>query len=426
MYGIFIEDYIKAAFEESGTNQIYEADAVGKEGVYKINYYFRDHLQIPHLSEQLAKKKNQDLIIEYTGRFMDEHSEQLSTPGPIYVFTFNEKDVKFLYDMFDIDSEQLISLYNEMIKETFYGKIYKVITGYIMNAPYKLLLVSIMIEAIQKGYDDIITCCEYLYGFSEYAVVYREFWKVGVREDVMKNTIEHLGEKYKIKKLKTLQELLKYDVTKAVELHNSDLTAGYDHVYTNMIYSIRTKIRNKFRNIADQYYKNIEANASMHTTDPTFDDGTIVDSAGHATNIGQIVDNTINKFTVNSVNTSIAKVCAEANKVDRDILLGYINQIFSAKNNRLPKFIENVITVYLNRNPTEDTISSSEFVNYGLALYRSIANSKDSLCIELKSILDYWMNTIINIRQFYQRDATVIAYTRGIWNYIIIMIRYYN
>jgi hypothetical protein len=328
--------------------------------------------------------------------------------------------------MFDIDSEQLISLYNEMIKETFYGKIYKVITGYIMNAPYKLLLVSIMIEAIQKGYDDIITCCEYLYGFSEYAVVYREFWKVGVREDVMKNTIEHLGEKYKIKKLKTLQELLKYDVTKAVELHNSDLTAGYDHVYTNMIYSIRTKIRNKFRNIADQYYKNIEANASMHTTDPTFDDGTIVDSAGHATNIGQIVDNTINKFTVNSVNTSIAKVCAEANKVDRDILLGYINQIFSAKNNRLPKFIENVITVYLNRNPTEDTISSSEFVNYGLALYRSIANSKDSLCIELKSILDYWMNTIINIRQFYQRDATVIAYTRGIWNYIIIMIRYYN
>ena len=88
--------------------------------------------------------------------------------------------------MFNVDTNKLAEMYNEMIKETFYGKISKFITGRIMNAPYKLLLVAILVESIQKGYDDIVTCCEYLYGFSEYPILYRHFWEFGVKEDVMR------------------------------------------------------------------------------------------------------------------------------------------------------------------------------------------------------------------------------------------------
>ena len=427
MYEMFIEDYIKEAYEECGINNyLSEAEITAKEGVYKLNYYFRDHLQIPLISKELAKDKNRDSIIEHTGMFMDAHSKELSAPGPIDSFTFGEKDIKFLYDMFNVDTNKLAEMYNEMIKETFYGKISKFITGRIMNAPYKLLLVAILVESIQKGYDDIVTCCEYLYGFSEYPILYRHFWEFGVKEDVMRYTIEHLGEKYKIKKLKNLQELLKYDVTSAVSLFEDRLKAGYDHIYTDLMYSIRTKMNNKFRNIANQYYENSKKNASMHNTDSKFDDGSLVDMEGHSTNISQIVDNTINKFTINGINKSIVNACAEATKVDKDNLFGYINQIFSSKNNKLAKFIEDVITVYLNKNPTNSSISSSHFVNFGLSLYRSLSNSKDPLYAELKSIIDLWMNSIIVIRNYYQHDGTVIAYTRAIWNYMIIMIRYYN
>lgn len=426
MYGLLIEDYIKEAYEDAGKEYLSEAEIVAREGVYKLNYYFRDHLQIPYISKELAKKRNQDAIIEYTGKFMDVHADQLSTPGPIYAFTFGEKEVKFLYEMFNINSEKLLNMYNEMVNETFYGKISKLISGFIINAPYKLLLISIMIDSIQNGYDDILTCVEYLYGFSEYAILYRKYWEIAVKEDVMIYTIEHLGEKYKIKKLKTLQELLKYDVTGAVTLFEDGLKSGYDHMYTNLVNSIRTKMNNKFRNIANQYYANIEKGGTMHNNQTIFDDGSLVDMEGHSTNINQIVDNTINKFTINGINSLIVKAAAEATKTDKPTLSGFINGILTAKNNKLPKFIEDVITVYLNKNPTYSSISSSHFVNYSLSLYRSLSNSKDSLCVELKSILDMWMNNIINISQYYQREATIIAYTRAIWDYIVLMIRYYN
>ena len=94
---MFIEDYIKEAYEECGINNyLSEAEITAKEGVYKLNYYFRDHLQIPLISKELAKDKNRDSIIEHTGMFMDAHSKELSAPGPIDSFTFGEKDKIFV------------------------------------------------------------------------------------------------------------------------------------------------------------------------------------------------------------------------------------------------------------------------------------------------------------------------------------------
>ena len=122
----------------------------------------------------------------------------------------------------------------------------------------------------------------------------------------------------------------------------------------------------------------------------------------------------------------IVRIAADGAKVDKDILAGFINQIFGTKNNRLYKLVENVITAYFNKYPNATSVGSNEFVNYGIALYRSIGTSKDPLYHEIREILDYWMFTIINIRQYYQRDGTIINYTRGIFNYIIFMINYYN
>ena len=45
---------------------------------------------------------------------------------------------------------------------------------------------------------------------------------------------------------------------------------------------------------------------------------------------------------------------------------------------------------------------------------------------EMKSIINYWMNDIIDIKQYYQREGTQIAYARAIFNYVIFMINYYN
>ena len=118
-----------------------------KSKVYKENYYFSEHLQKLHVTPVLEKRKNRDALIAFTGAFIDEHAKQLSTSGPVYNFTFGKKETSFLYELFDTSKEELLEMYEAVVEETYYGKISKFITGWITNAPHKILL-----GAISKRY----------------------------------------------------------------------------------------------------------------------------------------------------------------------------------------------------------------------------------------------------------------------------------
>jgi hypothetical protein len=242
----------------------------------------------------------------------------------------------------------------------------------------------------------------------------------------MDYTIEHLGAKFQIKKSGTLLSLLKYDATVSVTYMNDKLIDGADNTYIDFIYRMRNQISSKFKKIANEYYENDKNNATQHSKTAQFDDGSLADQDGISTNVAAIVDNTLGKFATGDINTSLAGVAAEANKIDKNNLIGYLNQINSSKGNMLNKFIENVITIYFIKNPSSTGIDSTNFVSFGLSLYRSIGMSKDDLYKKLREILDHWMFDIINIRETYQREATVINYTRAIYNYMILMINYYN
>ena len=397
-----------------------------KEEVYKINYIFKNDLQLKFIHPVLESNSNRNKLIEFTGRFIDFHAQALSASGPIYHFTFGDKETKFLYELFGIDDKVILEIYEKVIQETYYGKISKFITGWIQNAPHKILLTAILCEAVQHSYEDIIECIAYLWPFSEYPILYRISFPLGVNEDVMNYTIEHLGAKYKIRKVKNLQELLVSDGRAAISHFNEQLMTGQDNVYVDIMQYIRNSIKSKIQNIAEVYYANVEKNASQHTNVVAFDDGNLNDVQGNNVNVAQIIEKITNKFSGGEINKSIVNICANGNQVDKDNLFGFLNSIEKDKNNKFTKFIENIITSYFNKNPSSNSLGTSEFINYGLLMYRSIGNSKEPLFQEIKEILNYWMFTIVKIDELYKRIPTQIAYTRAVYNYYIMMINYYN
>lgn len=430
-YHLYMEEFLNEALNEMNLFLENEEDDDSEETekeVYKINYYLRDNLQIPYISKVLAKKSVQNSIIEFVGSFLDSHSYQLSTSGPVHMFTFDKKEVSVLYDLFKVNDEMLLAMFDKVVEETFYGKLSKVISGWIIHAPHKLLVTSILIDSIQNNYEDMITCCEYIWAFCEYPILLKKFWQVGVKEDVMNYTIEHLSNKYKIKvnNLKNLQQLLKYDAHSAVQSHMERLRTGADHTYTDFMHRIRNQIKNTFKNISKLYYDNIKINASQHVNVSEFDDGSLADQSGYNTNISQSIESTVTKFISNGVNTGIAKIAADGSKIDKDTLIGYLNQIMATKDNKIYKLIESIITAYFKKYPTSTSLNTGEFIDFGISLFRSIATSNDSIYQEIHSILMYWMNDIIEITKFYQRPGTISAYTRGIYNYVIFMINHYN
>jgi hypothetical protein len=412
-YETFIEDYLNEAFQQ---------ETIYYESKYKTNYYFRDNL-LPIVHNVLQNNQIQDNIIQFTGNFIDTNSVKFDTSGPVYKIPFTDREISFLYDTFNITSESLMSMCKEMFLETYE---FQTVPHMIQSTPHKVLITAMIVDSLQNNYEDMVECSLYLFAFVEYPLIYHIFWPLDVTKDVMEYTIEHLSNKFKIKNFKNLLGLLKYDMDSSLKLWRTKLMDGADNSYIEFISRVRTQIRSKFRNISREYYKNYEKNATQHSSGGKMDDGHLSDQGGQSSNTAAIIDNTYNKFITNGVNEKLAKITAEGNTVDSSNVISYINMIQTSKDNRLYKMISNIIMSYLLKNPTNTSLDSAEFVNYGLTMYRSIGISKNELYKEVREILNIWMFEIINIRQYTNRDGTIINYTRAIFNYIILMINYYN
>lgn len=418
-------NYFDYFFEACDPNLLSVLEAA-KEGVFKDNYIYQDELQYPHVRDVLAIQVNREKIVEFTGKFMDDHVDQLSTVGPVKTFTFADKETSFFYDMFNTSPEELMNLFNKVVEETYFGKIGKFQRGWIEHAPYKILLVAILIDALQNNYDDVIECCKYLWAFATYPIVYREFWKVGVREDLMTYSMEHLGAKYKFiqRKMKTIKDLLKYHADISVASWKDRLLTGADNTYLDFMNRIYNQIKNSFKNISREYYYNHDHNKTFHQKDSTFDDGKMAEQEGITTTMSQVIDNTMNKLLLDWSNNALLGAAAEASQVDKSTLTGYVNQIFTTKGNRVGDFVEGIITAYFEKNPSSGVgINKSEFMSFGLTLYRSLGSADYTT---LKDIMGLWMNTIINISNAYSSQGTIANYSRAVYNYMILMIAHYN
>ena len=419
-YEIYLEEYLVEADKEKDT---------AVEEYFVESYYLRDNLLIPYIRPVLQKRANRDKIIEFTGTFINDNNSKLYTAGPVYIISFAEKETDFLYGLFGLSKEKILEMFEQVIQKAYRGNLSSFLAGLVKSCPHKLLITGIYIDALQNGYDDIIECAEYLMGFAEYPLLYRKSWpKFDVDKDIMAYTIEHLkSSRFKVKRFSNLLELLKYDAWKAMVFYREQLkTAPMDHIWVNLIYRLRNGMKSTFKNIANEYYPNHEKGATIHTRDSIRDDKTLVDQEGHATNISAIVENTYNKFLSSGINSSIAAAVAEHTKVNKSNLISHITKIITTKNNGLHKFIENVVTIYFQKNPTSTTVRSKEFINFGLILYRSIGNSKDPTYQSIKKILDMWGNDIIELRTLYSSSGTISNYVRAIFNYMIWMINHHN
>ena len=416
-YQQYFDEYLTEAEDEVETKAL----------PYKKNFFLRDNLLNKYLAPVLSKPGKRDFIFKFTAKFMDDHNNQLSTSGPVHMFTFGAKEIAPIYELFGIDASILLQLFQELQVETYDGKLAKPYHGLINEVPHKLLLAGMIMYGLQNNHEEIIESAKYLFAFTEYPIIYRKFWRLGVKEDVMNYTIEHLpSTKFKAKKVNNLRGLLKMDMDKSVEKHESDFKDGIDNVYLDFIMRVRNQIKNTFKNISIQYYANYDSDATQHTKDGKMDDGSLSEIEGHTSNIASVVENTYNKININPINKRLISVVSEHNAVDPANVTSYLNQIFGEKNNRLYRMIENIITAYLNKKPTNTSVGSGEFLSFGLALYRSIATSKNTLYHEIRQIKDLWMFEIINIKEYYSNEGTISNYSRAIFNYIIWLINSYN
>ena len=391
----------------------------------KFTFYLRDNLQIPFIKDKLKEKRIQQSIIDFIGKFLDDNASSLSTPGPTYMIPFLDPQTKFFFDLFGVDKPKIVTMIKEFGKIAFPDEKEALIN--IKGFPHKLLFIAMLIEAIQNNYQDIVEACKYLFIFPDYGVLFRRYWRLGVKEEVMNYTIENLpSNKYKAKKMNNILALMKYDTSKCIETHLPRLTKGYDQEYKYFADRVRTQINNTLKGISRKYFDNVNDNKAMIIQKDKFDDGKRAEIEGQQQIMGQAVDKALNGFMSTALNATVIKMISQAGELDASQLTNFLNQILNDKRNRLEVLIESILGAYFQYNPSANTISGGEFVNFGIGLYKSIATSKKELYMTIKKILNIWIDEIIDIKKYFKGSTTISNYSRGIFNYIIIMINHYN
>jgi len=408
---------------------IYFENENSKTPVFIENYIYQKELVEAVIRNVMKSQANRDTLMQFTAKFVNDHSKELSTPGPVYTFTFAEKEISFLYKLFGINEEWILNLFQKVIDKTYMGKLSLPLVGLVKKAPHKILITGILVDAIQMNYTETAKCCEYLMGFADYPMVFRSSWKLGVNEEVMNYTIEHLPMKFKIKakSIYSVLGLIEYDMDKVRTLCEDRLKGGADNHYVDYIYRVRNQMKNTYQKIAEQYYKNQKNQSTQHTTADMTDEGMIVDQEGGiSTVITNITEITISRFVKGNINLNILKTIADTKEeIGAEILEGYITKIVSSKDNRLSEFIEDIVTLFFTKHP-EETDIRPKFLNFAITIYNSINRSTERLNKNIADILNYWVYDICNIKKDYSRAATIINYKISIYRYFVAMINHYN
>ena len=407
---------------------LYEKEQT-KAPVFIENYIYQKELVEGKIRNIMKDKNKRDSLVHFTASFINDHSKELSTSGPVYTFTFAEKETNFLYNLIGTNEDHILSLFNKVIDETYMGKLSLPLAGLIKKAPHKILITGILVDAIQMNYQEVPKCCEYIMGFADYPMVFRSSWKLGVNEQTMTYTIEHLPNKFKIKarQIYSVLGLIEYDMNKVRVLCEDRLKGGADNVYIDYIYRVRNQMKNTYQKIAEQYYKNQKNQSTQHTTTDMTDEGMIVDQDnGISTTISNITENTLSKFIKGDINGRILEtIAATKDEISENILRAYITKIVSSKNNRLSEFIENLITLFFLKYPEEYELRP-KFLNFSIVAYNSINRSTERLNMEIAKILNFWVDDICAIKKDYKRSATIINYKVAIYRYFVAMINHYN
>src|SRR5699024_12195677 len=125
---ISYHDFMQSYLEElDPSRKIIEEieEATDKSKVYKENFIFRDNLQLKKITPVLKTGEGRDKLVDFTAAFIDANATALAKSGPIMMIRFTDNDCNKLYDMFNTSKDEVMTLFNQVIQDTYYGKLSK-------------------------------------------------------------------------------------------------------------------------------------------------------------------------------------------------------------------------------------------------------------------------------------------------------------
>lgn len=362
----------------------------------------------------INEKKNRDLFIKVVRGYIDRNNEVLYHNTPTYRLYFSDNDRGKMYDFVDIE----VSTINELMSRLEHiDKNWK-----IANDPFNVLMTMIIREfTIKKDKDGVANGLLYL-TMSLYASLHYKFFKYPPNDNVMQYTINNISNRYLFKQYGILLKALYHTAESSHETYKNLLIKSDDKSITEYFINLRSRLNNLLRNFADEYHTNYKEGNYLNTQEDSNEEDDYCETENLSGLIYQLSEKVNIKFFSSSISNQLVRLACQSSSCDTPTLHNAIQNIKEQESDKVIDLIRLIIQVYLSEpNNSYESLNTKKFIGYSLTVYAK-SNTKNESILEIKQLLDYFLNKNCERYMKTEREATKVNYRKGLYVFFVLLI----
>lgn len=374
----------------------------------------------PIIKKNLSQPSNKKIIANVCREYMERNNDKLAMPGPLTQIIFQESDKDKLMEAFGVAPKFI----KECMVESKDIKVKEM--GQSLN-PFNLSCAVAIKYMVEESKDPNTTkMLTTLYTMSFYPTVYRKYFAYDPNENIMNYVINNMSNKFKIKQLGLFKSLMELgDV--CLDNHKSNLKKADDIHFVKYVLDMRNRTNSMFKNIRNEYHIAHTNKKYVNLDSEDMSDENYREVDNNLFIVARFTENTVEKLILEGPTMQLITYAAKISQVSVNELRNYMVAICREKeyHEGLRDVVESVLYLYLYEGQHHsEEIQGNDFLTFGLELNRQ-SNSQSKNLIKIKTVLDEWVHEL-GIDQKSKRPATINAFKRAMFIFIILSIQLYN
>ena len=368
----------------------------------------------PIVEKNMKNPKVKQELNKVIAEYFDKNSDVIHDIGIANRIFFLNSDNEAIYLAAGLDPNEI----KRVIKQSAYiGS-----TWQIMNEPLNTAA-ALIIRYLAKTNDKLLEPFIIYYSFYFYSSLHFKYIPYGANEDIMAYTINNLSYKFKIKETGSLYETIKAVVLKSNETYIKDLIKGEDKDIVDYVSAIKTRLNDVVKNIKNEYKINYENDNYLNSESDDYSEENyhVADNTSYA--VKRITDSAVMKLMTYGADMNLAKFAARLSDVSINEIRNVIMHLSNNDAAEITRLIELILQLFLfEKGNTPNEVGDKKFLGKCMEIYKK-SNTSDKIIIEIKTILDKWLNKYSASYRKTNREATISNFRKSIYVYFVLHIQ---
>lgn len=368
----------------------------------------------PIVEKNMKNPKVKQELNKAIAEYFDKNSDVIHDIGIANRIFFLNSDKEAIYLAAGLDPNEI----KRVIKQSAYiGS-----TWQIMNEPLNTAA-ALIIRYLAKTNDKLLEPFIIYYSFYFYSSLHFKYIPYGANEDIMAYTINNLSYKFKIKETGSLYETIKAVVLKSNETYIKDLIKGEDKDIVDYVSAIKTRLNDVVKNIKNEYKINYENDNYLNSESDDYSEENyhVADNTSYA--VKRITDSAVMKLMTYGADMNLAKFAARLSDVSINEIRNVIMHLSNNDAAEITRLIELILQLFLfEKGNTPNEVGDKKFLGKCMEIYKK-SNTSDKIIIEIKTILDKWLNKYSASYRKTNREATISNFRKSIYVYFVLHIQ---